>query len=402
MITLKNTPYTLFAVILFLAGSSILVPLSATPSHLSSHQNAACCILYVDDDNTVGPWDGSLNHPFQYIQDAITNATPYDAIFVFSGTYREYITVTKTLTITGEDTSTTIIDANHSHNPVTVLAPHCTIANFTIQNSGQYPSNTGILLHTTNTTITHCTMHHNYHGITFHNTHQTTITYATIANNTWNGIQLQACSTQNTIKNNTLQNNGYTAIHLTDCSHNNIHSNNFLTNRHHAYDNAHNLWDHPIRNRGNYWDDYTGLDADGNGIGDIPYDIPGGINQDEYPLMSPHETQDTTPPYLLITSPQNGIYLRDRRILPFVIRQHTLIVGRITIQATATDTQSSIEKVDFYIEGNPNLQWSDYSEPYTWLWNQPILTNHKKTLYVVAYDTAGNFNIASLTVRKYL
>ena len=35
---------------------------------------------------------------------------------------------------------------------------------------------------------------------------------------------------------------------------------------------------------GNLWDDYTGIDADGNGIGDTPYLIATGVDQDRYPI----------------------------------------------------------------------------------------------------------------------
>jgi hypothetical protein len=38
---------------------------------------------------------------------------------------------------------------------------------------------------------------------------------------------------------------------------------------------------------GNFWNDYSGKDSNGDGMGDIPYSISGGNNQDRYPLMEP-------------------------------------------------------------------------------------------------------------------
>ena len=55
-----------------------------------------------------------------------------------------------------------------------------------------------------------------------------------------------------------------------------------------------NQWDNG--EEGNYWDDYHGLDLNGDGIGDQPYIIlddpmPWGRrtgNRDNYPLMGPY------------------------------------------------------------------------------------------------------------------
>jgi len=66
-----------------------------------------------------------------------------------------------------------------------------------------------------------------------------------------------------------------------------LYYNNFIDNQAgNAYDAGYNHWDDG--SEGNYWDDYTGVDADPkDGIGDTPYNISGGSNQDRYPLMCP-------------------------------------------------------------------------------------------------------------------
>ncbi|ENO12260.1 nitrous oxidase accessory protein [Thermoplasmatales archaeon SCGC AB-539-C06] len=68
-------------------------------------------------------------------------------------------------------------------------------------------------------------------------------------------------------------------------SYNNLfHHNNFAYSCT-AYDKCYNYWDY--EGLGNFWNDYQGVDNNGDGIGDIPYNILGGENTDSYPLMVP-------------------------------------------------------------------------------------------------------------------
>jgi parallel beta-helix repeat protein len=106
-----------------------------------------------------------------------------------------------------------------------------------------------------------------------------------ISNNN-DGIRVNY-SHHNNIFNNTIRNNSVHGICLKgpEVQNNSIFFNNFIDNGQNAYDDGMNTWYHTVLHEGNYWSDYTGEDNNDDGIGDTPYDIPGGNNQDLYPFM---------------------------------------------------------------------------------------------------------------------
>ena len=148
----------------------------------------------------------------------------------------------------------------------------------------------------------------------------------TIANNNASnnivGIELWYFSNNNLIAKNTVSSNNEDGIDLRFSS-NIIYLNNFIDNTDQVYSNAStNIWNSilPITYTyngsqfmnylGNYWSDYTGSDADGDGIGDTPYSIDG--DKDYYPLMERFENYlkpvENQPPTASFTySPENPV-----------------------------------------------------------------------------------------------
>jgi len=110
---------------------------------------------------------------------------------------------------------------------------------------------------------------------------------------------------------------------------------------------------------------------------------------------------DKSPPTISITKPTTGLYFRNKKIKTILVSR-ILILGTIDIEANATDNQSGIENVEFYIDDE--LKANDTSAPYnyTWIRDRRQFLRHKHVVKVVAYDTAGNSANDEIVVWKFL
>ncbi|MBN2603525.1 MAG: right-handed parallel beta-helix repeat-containing protein [Candidatus Thermoplasmatota archaeon] len=255
--------------------------------------------VYVDDN---GGGD------YTKIQDAINNANQSDIIYVYSGTYNENIIINKTVVLSGENRANTLINGvSSSKHTVEIIVNGVDISGFTIKN------NAGLSMHYACiflNAVSSCIVSNNIvkngeNGIYLSSSTSSSINGNTIENNNANGLHLSG-SSENTIIGNTIQNNERIGIYFSaSCSSNIVtqnsisgnnlygirlvssienifHHNIFSDNNINVNDPNTNSWDDG--GEGNFWDDYTGQDSNEDGIGDTPYEISGGSNQDRYPL----------------------------------------------------------------------------------------------------------------------
>ena len=259
-------------------------------------------IVYVDDDNIQGPWDGTKEHPYHTIQEATNHVYSGYTISVRNGTYHEHVIMNTTINLDGENKQTTIIDGGGIGDVVTVTVPSVTISGLTIQNSGSQTYDAGIKTLSLNSNITiedtivqnnaigvylnyayeqswnivrNNSIHHNVRGIYVHWANNGQIQGNIIALNEKHGLEMQRCE-RATITGNIISDNGGCGIYLRGASHKNvinegntiqnnaiglrlseskgnvISKNNFINNSVQAffYSSYFTTW------RSNHWDDW--------------------------------------------------------------------------------------------------------------------------------------------------
>ncbi|UCH90082.1 MAG: PKD domain-containing protein [Thermoplasmata archaeon] len=291
----------------------------------------------------VGP-----NETYKTITAGLNAAKSGDTVYVYNGTYNENVEINKTITLIGERKNDTIIDGGGTGSVIHIRAADgISVQNFTIRNSGNGFNDAGIKIQSvrytliTNNNITLNNQYGilNYHSfytdilnnnitfndmeaIYFNNGTNNNVSNNNIYNNGYYGITLDYSNgniflgnrivsnnnsgfnfrrgTNNLIKFNTIQNHNWGIAWRSTCEGSRIYLNNFINNNKNVYGtdasrtwNSEKPWEYNYNgknhtnNLGNYWDDYTGQDTNGDGIGDTPYNI--GSYKDSYPLMKPIE-----------------------------------------------------------------------------------------------------------------
>ena len=172
-------------------------------------------------------------------------------------------------------------------------------------------------------------------------------------------------SSGNLIRENVIANNHYGIVMMLGSQGNTIQGNSFINNGTNALDQRHlNTW---TGTSGNYWSDYTGSDADGDGVGDQAYNTV----YDPHPLMAPPvEWMRVTPMAAgLAGSPvsQGG---------------SMVITSQMPITLSANDPGCGVAKILYSINGE---DWQEYTGPFTLSG-----ADGKYTVSYYALDNLGN------------
>jgi len=257
------------------------------------------------------------------------------------------------------------------------VSDNTTVSGNTANNNSIY----GIFTYASdNTTISENTVKNTQNfGIYLYNSHNTTISGNTVNNSQDIGIRISQ-SNSTTVSGNNVDNNVNYGIIIISGSYNLFYNNYFNDNNINAYDNGtDNEWDNGVI--GNYWDDYGGVDANDDGIGDTPYIISGTAgSQDNLPIWA---DGDDVPPVITIISPSaDSVFSLDAPNYQITIGELNLDTVWYTLDGGGTNYTIT------GLTGTFNqLAWGALSED-------------NITIKFYANDTAGHIGSAAVTVEK--
>ncbi len=128
-----------------------------------------------------------------------------------------------------------------------------------------------------------------------------------------------------------------------------------------------------------------------------------GVNQQSWDsnpnVGSLHELlyPDTIKPKVHISRPQNALYFFDSKIFSF-IALYPIVIGKITVEVNASDNETGIDRVEFYV--NNIKEKTDKTYPYKWEWTG--ISFGFKNVKVVAYDNFENKKSHEIPIIKLL
>jgi parallel beta-helix repeat protein len=399
-----------FIILLILLPAGLIVGLR---THLGKAQPRTWTV----DDN--GPAD------FTKIQSAIDAAGDKDRIQVNTGVYDEHIVIHKSITLFGENNSTTIIDGAGADTVILVTADNVAIRGFTVRNGhngiyvissrncsvsanlvhdnryGAKANQSGIYIITSSNCSVHANwVHDNGYGVRISRSQNCTVAGNYVFNNSRYGLNVNASreimvekngasnnyfdgiglfSSNNTIvRENTANGNSLFGIIVDGSStHNVLYHNNLFGNGLQASSNPANSWDND--EEGNYWGDYEGADEDGDGVGDEPYINEKTQHKDSFPLIRPYVNDafrsiDTEPPAAAFTFLPEENFAND---------------------TTRFDASSSYDAVGSNAIAGYEWRFGDGTTTTGMIANHTYLLPGNYTVVLTAVDMAGNVGSAS-------
>ncbi|UCB59029.1 MAG: right-handed parallel beta-helix repeat-containing protein [Thermoplasmatales archaeon] len=367
------------------------------------------------------------------IQGAIDVAKNGDSIFIYNNIYYENINMEKSLDILGERKYSTIIDGGKLDHVLNLSAEWVNISNIMIKNgkvgdynksfSGCYMKDSESIflkdiiisecelpvsiVTSNNISLQNCKIYDNIGGLNVYKSSNNVFSYCNISttvidgisfyrstynvvsncniSNSGSGISFRVSSNNMIIKNIIYNNSAY-GINIANvqtddnkiCEDNVVYSNNFIKNLINAHDGYNNSWDDG--NQGNYWDDYSGIDIDDDGIGDTPYVFYG--NTDLFPLINPVQLDFSEPEkswlYLTILSPKDN----------------STVEGLVDIKGTASGSDD-ILGVKIKID---NGSWQEAIGTINWLfgWDTTQLEDDFYKITVLVNSTEGDYAVKNM------